>query len=422
MSQTNGHLSDFVIVTALEEERDAVLAKLPNHRKAPATDDDVRVYFKADLSATLADGTLCTYLVIVICLPGMGRVNAASATSDAIRRWRPRYVFLVGIAGGVAGNGVNLGDVLVSDQIVDYELQKIRSDGPQVRWEVHRADQRLLDFSRNYIGQQWCDSIVTERPEPGMPARYIGPIATGDKVVAVDELLEAYRLQWPKLIGVEMEAGGVAHAAYQAALRPGFFMIRAVSDLAGNKDHPDVKRWRLYACDVAASYAIALLESGPATPSSYSLAAPAATLVDPDTLAQGMANVTFAELEVVTNYLLDQPAQPGVDFTLLDLEQKLAKNGLTSQTRDLLALGLSKVKLVQRYIEHVASLDSGFPEKVKAGFLHTYARLVEDGQSGDILFDGLVRFASRDSSELRYQAAALAVLAYLFESCEVFER
>ncbi len=58
-------------------------------------------------------------------LLGMGRVEATAATSDAIRKWNPRYVVLVGIAGGVAGRGVQLGDVLVSSQIVDYELQKI---------------------------------------------------------------------------------------------------------------------------------------------------------------------------------------------------------------------------------------------------------------------------------------------------------
>lgn len=32
---------DFVIVTALEEERDAVLSKLPSTRKLPPTEDDV---------------------------------------------------------------------------------------------------------------------------------------------------------------------------------------------------------------------------------------------------------------------------------------------------------------------------------------------------------------------------------------------
>jgi hypothetical protein len=40
---------DFVIVTALEEERDAGLSKLQGSRKLPPTEDDLRVYFHAEL-------------------------------------------------------------------------------------------------------------------------------------------------------------------------------------------------------------------------------------------------------------------------------------------------------------------------------------------------------------------------------------
>lgn len=43
---------------------------------------------------------------------------------------------------------------------------------------------------------------------------YIGPIASGDKVMAVEALITKYREFWPKLLGVEMDAGGAAAAAY----------------------------------------------------------------------------------------------------------------------------------------------------------------------------------------------------------------
>jgi hypothetical protein len=39
-----------------------------------------------------------------------------------------------------------------------------------------------------------------------------------------------------------------------------FFMVRGVSDLADRAKGDD---WRHYACDVAATYAVALLDSGP---------------------------------------------------------------------------------------------------------------------------------------------------------------
>jgi nucleoside phosphorylase len=263
MSDGQSEIVDFVIVTALEEERDALHALLPDLRRLDPSEHDTRVYFGCDLPVTFPGGRSGTYRVATLSLAKMGRVNAATATADAIRRWRPRFVLLVGIAGGLNARGVSLGDVLVSDQVVDYELQKLRPDGPEVRYQVHRADQRLLEAAANFPDPGWAD-IATPRPSPdGRPKRQIGPIATGDKVDAAG-VVNRYRGAWPELSGIEMESGGAATAAFQSALRPGFFMVRGVSDLAdADKDSVSVGRWRQYACAVAAYYAVALLRSGP---------------------------------------------------------------------------------------------------------------------------------------------------------------
>lgn len=262
--------ADFVIMTALEEERDTVLEKLPGYHKHTPSTIDIRVYYSANLPTTYPDGSTDTYRIVVMPLLGMGRVQAATATGDAIRRWQPRYVILVGIAGGIAAKNVCLGDILISDQIVDYELQKLNPRGPQVRWEVHRADPRLVGAARNLNNSDWQTSIMVKRPGDGVPKRHIGPIASGDKVIAFSKILAKYRDKWPALIGVEMEAAGVAMASFQAANSPGFFMVRGVSDFADEaKGSAHVEQWRQYACDVAASYVIALLQSGPIPPSSF---------------------------------------------------------------------------------------------------------------------------------------------------------
>lgn len=106
--------------------------------------------------------------------------------------------------------------------------------------------------------------MQVERPEKGEPKLFYDPIASGDKVVAFGDFLEKHHETWPKLIGVEMEAAGAAKAAFQSSTNSGFFMVRCVSDLADeNKEKGEVRKWRLYACDIAASFAIALLKSGP---------------------------------------------------------------------------------------------------------------------------------------------------------------
>lgn len=261
---TQSEMVDFVLVTALEEERDAVLEQLPGFQKLPPSKEDIRTYFRAELPVTFPDGQSGVYRVIVMPLLGMGRVQAAMATADAIRRWHPRYLILVGIAGGIAERGIGIGDILISDQIVDYELGKITPAGQEIRWEAHRADPRLLNACKNFMDRSWQKQIQAKRPDPAEPRSHIGPIASGDKVIAFGEILARYREVWPKLIGVEMEAAGVATAAFQSSEKPGFFMVRCVSDLADEqKGSATVEQWRPYACEAAAAFAVALLKSGP---------------------------------------------------------------------------------------------------------------------------------------------------------------
>ena len=255
---------DFLLVTPLPEERDAVLNKLIGCRKVPPMEDDIHTYYKAEVNATFPDGNTDLYRVIVLPLLGMGLVQAATATTTAIDRWRPRYIVVIGIAGGIAAKGIQIGDILIADQIANYELQKVTPEGPEIRWDVHQVDPRLLSACNNFIDESWKELLQVERPGQGEPRRFNGPIASGDKVIAFGEYLKKPQEAWPKLIGVEMEAAGAAKAAFQSSAGSGFFMVRCVSDLADEKkESVDVRKWRYYACDVAASFAIALLRSGP---------------------------------------------------------------------------------------------------------------------------------------------------------------
>ncbi len=235
-----------------------------------------------------------------MCLSGMGRLQAAAATDDAIRRWRPRFILLVGIAGGVAANKVRLGDVLIADQIVDYELQKLTTDHSEMRWEVHRADAKLLNAYINFRDDHWQKTISVQRPGKGLPKLHAGPVASGDKVIASDEVLNRYRDVWSKLVGVEMEAAGAAAVAFQSGKKPGFFMVRGVSDLADKgKNSARVARWRPYACDVAASFAIAFLSSGPVSLSKGSRAKPVQIPENPPDLPASAASQPGSEAKPV---------------------------------------------------------------------------------------------------------------------------
>lgn len=243
-----------LVLTALPEERDAVLKTLHQPTKVPLDADDSHVYFRGGASY----GKI-SYDIVVLCLSHMGRVTASTATLDALRKWEPGIVFLVGIAGGISESGVSLGDVVIAQQIVDYELQKVHDNESRHRFQSYRVDAKLYEICQNILPEEWGDLHPTSALAK-VPQTHFGPIASGDKVIAKRELLQSLLDHYPKLIAVEMEAGGAAYAVHHSQLRPRFLMIRGISDLADEeKDTAETKQWRSYACDVAASFMHALL-------------------------------------------------------------------------------------------------------------------------------------------------------------------
>lgn len=254
---------DFFIVAPLKEEREALQERLPPWQQLPPSEADPATYYFVELPVTGRAGTGGAYSLLIASPLGMGRSNAGVWAAGAIRKFRPRFILIVGIAGGIEGV-VSLGDVLVADQILDYELQKLQEAGLQIRPEVYRADPRLLWGAQNLPAAAWQQAASEKRPDTDSPRCHIGPVASGDKVIADAAALAPYRGLFPKLLGVEMEAGGVANAVYQSVVSPGLLMIRGVSDLAdAAKGSQKVEAWRPYAAANAAAFAVALLHSQP---------------------------------------------------------------------------------------------------------------------------------------------------------------
>lgn len=139
-----------------------------------------------------------------------------------------------------------------------------------------------------------------------------------------------------------------------------------------------------------------------------------------ESLKKEEINVTFVELESITQFLVSAETQIEEATPVIPLKDKIKKNQLSPSIEEYLKIGLLKSKLVAQYIEKQPDVDFG--ERLKKGFVDKYLELKASSMSGDELFLGLFEFASNNSSELKKQAAALAVLTYFFEACEVFEK
>jgi nucleoside phosphorylase len=264
-SKVTRHEVDFVIITALEIEAKAIVRRLKDRTVKRFEDKDIRTYHSGTIPI---EGTDRAYQVVVVLLPSMGKLPAATAATDAIARWNPQFVLMVGIAAGIPSSKDEreLGDVIVADQVIGYEHAKVTEKGYEYREREYPVSTLLLDRVRNFWDTSWTEQIFTPRPtnaKRNKPKLHIGPVASGDKVVASTEFRGQLTSRWPKLVAVEMEAEGVFSAVFDRPQIRNTLMIRGVCDLA---DERKDDAWQEYAADNAAAFTVSFLRSGPVLP------------------------------------------------------------------------------------------------------------------------------------------------------------
>jgi len=166
----------------------------------------------------------------------MGRVPAAVATMEFLSKETPDILLIAGIAGGFPSEEVSLGDVLIATSVVDLASRKIHRDTrtiPAFRPREFPIDDRLAKYLRARLNlSDWESRVIkaAEWPASRRPAIRYGPLVSLDEVVASSDFAEKLCEYWPKLLGIEMEAGGVCAAADTFHMKAA--VIRGVSDLA----------------------------------------------------------------------------------------------------------------------------------------------------------------------------------------------
>jgi nucleoside phosphorylase len=262
--QVDPSVADVAFITALPLELAAILEYFPTLEKVTIGEES-RTYYQG---IVVADDGRTRYRVVAAVLQGMGNVQAAAATAEIIRDWSPRYVIMCGIAGGLRRDSQRLGDVVVSTDVIYYELAKIRKDGTERRFVSYRADSLLLDRAMHMHLMGTWRARLPKRPDgkpagADFPAVHFGPVASGEKVIASTAEANQLLTLHPKLTAVEMEGGGVAASAFATASRVGFFMVRAICDFA---DQAKGDSWQEFAAHAAASFLAQFFASRPIAP------------------------------------------------------------------------------------------------------------------------------------------------------------
>ena len=142
-----------------------------------------------------------------------------------------------------------------------------------------------------------------------------------------------------------------------------------------------------------------------------------------ESLSTSIANVGFEELEVAAKALMaSQGADGGWSVSSLPPKEKLKKNKLGATCEMLLTMGAAKSQEVESVLLRAAQLDSGFPERLRDGFIARYAALFGEGLRGDDLFMAVYDWAGGTNTSKQRQAAGLCILSHLFIICDVFEK
>ena len=114
-----------------------------------------------------------------------------------------------------------------------------------------------------------------------------------------------------------------------------------------------------------------------------------------------------------------QRQDPGAEPPLTPpSSEKLERNALSEESGLLLRIGRRKTSLVDTFFRKSARPDLG--ERIAEAFRARYAELKALHLPADSIFKHLQDYAGMNGEPKR-QGAALAVLAYFFDSCDIFE-
>lgn len=248
---------DFVIITAIELERQAV-CQVFQMDDADRVYRGIRTYWRKQLA--LSNNQF--YEIAVTQLPDVAGVDAALAVADAIAHWHPAAVLVVGIA-GAAKESVQLGDLVLGQEVYYYERGKDTLTGHLPEPKQYPADATLWGRVANVA--QWSNPISVQRPDgtDTRPRIHHGVIASGERVIANAEIRNEIGLNNRKIDAIEMEGYGVSAAAWKQEIPLRCLVIRGISDRADAQKNDS---WQPYAATVAAEFTKHFLLDRPLQP------------------------------------------------------------------------------------------------------------------------------------------------------------
>lgn len=133
-------------------------------------------------------------------------------------------------------------------------------------------------------------------------------------------------------------------------------------------------------------------------------------------------HVTYENIGRALAYVRGHQNQSGLEPVALPpkVEHKAKYNLLSAPPKQFLGVGQTGTAHVQNYLAD--QVDPAEAQRMADGFTARYKAVVAEGAEPDAAFGTMIGFAGGGSTDVSRDAAALAVVAHFFSTCEIFDR
>lgn len=250
---------DVAIITALQYPENEQLRAVfgGDWRELKVYGDEGTVYYETELSIA-KDKKI---RIVTAYQHQMASVASSMLTTKIIYNFRPRYVFMTGIAASVKSSeeGINYGDVLVATQVWDAFNGKIKETDEDPHLFIPDYRQLPLDadmyakISKIKEDKNLLHNIshsypsAAHRPKTELDI-HLGLMASVPAVIASQFVIDELRKLGKSIIGIEMEAYGMFLAAANSIKHRPIYVasLKSVSDYATKEKNDDYQEYAAY--------------------------------------------------------------------------------------------------------------------------------------------------------------------------------
>ena len=201
---------------------------------------------------TYYKGVLCGKNVVLL-KSGIGKVNAAIATTIAIERFNVEKIIFTGVAG--SGNpDYDISDIVISKDLIEHDFDTSDLDGDELTVLVKGYDKNYYPADKALIelAEKSAQKVITDNKI------YIDTIATGDQFVGNNQKVKQIHNKF-KAGAIEMEGAAAAHAALMYKVP--FVVIRSLSDKADSDAVVDFPKFVVKSAQNSMKIVVEMLEN-----------------------------------------------------------------------------------------------------------------------------------------------------------------